>query len=77
MSTNIGIGKTSPSNKLDVVGDINVSGSFKMNGVALSNTSQWASGSSLIYYNGGKVGIGLTSPGALLEITNKTSTYDY
>ncbi|RZI54168.1 MAG: hypothetical protein EOP12_04345 [Pseudomonas sp.] len=35
-SGNMGIGTTTPTAKLDVVGDINVSGNFKVNGTALT-----------------------------------------
>lgn len=37
---NVGIGNTSPSYALDVTGDVNVTGSFKVNGVTLSTASR-------------------------------------
>ncbi len=64
---NIGIGTSSPMYKLDVVGDVNVTGAFRVNGAAFSS-SQWTTNGTSIYYNTGNVGIGITNPAAKLDI---------
>ena len=56
------------------MGDINISGAFRVNGTALANS--WVAGtpSTNIYYTAGKVGIGTsTTPICLLEL--KQSIY--
>ena len=83
-SGNVGIGTTTPSNKLDVRGVINASGDIYFNNgtkVGLGNLSgggasgyipQWATGSTLnnsvIYQNGSNIGIGTTAPSQRLEV---------
>jgi|SRR5215471_7752798 len=66
----VGIGTTNPAWTLDVTGDINASGSLRLNGAALSTAGNfWAAGSGgAIYYNGGNVGIGTTNPQVLLDL---------
>jgi len=96
-STGLGIGTTSPSAKLDVVGAVRVSNSgvnttfdsgaasdarleFKRNGTRLSILN-WDTGvtgfqmdsNNSFYITGGNVGIGLTTPGAKLEILGTSS----
>lgn len=70
----VGIGLTNPNTtyKLDVSGNINASGLFVNNSSVTS--SQWTSGTSLIYYNSGNVGIGITNPGNKLEVSGKIFT---
>ncbi|MHB9019533.1 MAG: tail fiber domain-containing protein [Minisyncoccota bacterium] len=65
---NVGIGTTNPLYKLDVVGDINYTGTFRQNGVAFSG-SQWTTSGSNLYYGTGSIGVGLTSPDANYRIT--------
>ncbi|MDP1694804.1 MAG: hypothetical protein Q8L34_04655 [Candidatus Woesearchaeota archaeon] len=80
----VGIGSTSPAQKLDVVGSINATGYINAStdvciqgGTCLSSVtssgepSQWINGTEgNISYSSGNVGIGTTSPNAKLEVNN-------
>ena len=75
----IGIGNTNPSYNLDVSGDINLTGSLRINGVAQSfggGSSVWTSSSNNIYWNGsGNIGVGITSPEFPLQISYENAAY--
>ena len=67
---NVGIGVAPATYKLNVSGDINCTGVFRIGGVALAN-SAWIYNSvdaTKLYYNGGNVGIGTTNPQQKLDI---------
>ena len=72
----VGIGTSSPGYKLDVNGDINLTGSLRIGGVAQtfgggggSGTSQWVTvNSTEIHYSGGNVGIGTSDPAHTLHV---------
>jgi hypothetical protein len=71
---NVGIGTTSHATyKVDVLGDVNVSGAFRVGGVALANS--WSAGtpSTNIFYNLGNVGIGTTNPFVPLQVFNTSA----
>lgn len=72
---NVGVGTTSPAYKMDVNGDVNISGQFRVNGVPFSGSSQWSSNGSDIYYNLGNVGIGTNTPGAKLTVAAGDSSF--
>jgi len=66
--SNIGIGTTNPQYKLDVLGDINFTGTFYQNGSQFV-ASRWTTGTGdNIYKLNGNVGIGTTNPTAKLQV---------
>ena len=67
----VGIGIATPTEKLDVVGNIKASGTIcDGTGACIGNSSNlWSQNGSNIYYNGGKVGIGTAAPQAALHIS--------
>jgi hypothetical protein len=69
-SGNLGIGTTSPNEKLDVIGTVKAT-SFLGDGSGLTGitgSGQWTNTTGGIYYNSGNVGIGTTIPSAKLDI---------
>lgn len=75
-SGNVGVGTSSPAYRLDVQGgSVNASGGFCMAGDCRTSWSQvagggseWTTSGTNIYYTGGSVGVGTTSPSAKLHV---------
>ena len=68
---NVSIGTTDTSTyKLNVAGDVNISGAFRVGGVALANS--WSASGTNIYYNAGNVGIGHSAPIGPLCVGNSS-----
>jgi len=75
LTGNVGIA-TAPhaTYKVDVLGDINCSGAFRVGGTAITG-SKWTTGATAtnIYYTTGNVGIGIADPGTYrLNVTGNT-----
>src|SRR5210317_355338 len=68
----VGIGTTSISYSLDVVGDINFTGNIYKDGSSFKNTPWTSNVNSTIYYNLGNVGIGTTEPINKLHVNGKS-----
>jgi hypothetical protein len=54
--------------KLDVGGNVNITGAYHVNGVPISATSNWSQAGNDISYTTGNVGIGTISPTARLDV---------
>ncbi len=63
VSGNVGIGVAPATYKLNVAGDVNCTGAFRVNGTAVANSWSVGTPTTNIYYNLGNVGIGTTDPG--------------
>ena len=84
---NISIGNTNNTYKLDVTGDVNISGTYRVNGTAIGGvtgsgstnlmplwTSTTGLGDSIIYNSGGNLGINSTTNGYTLNAIRSAST---
>ena len=69
----VGIGKSQPSEKLDVSGNINITGNYMVNN-EIFKTSQWTTKNDSIYFNISNVGIGTDSPSSLLSLRGNKAT---
>lgn len=58
---NVGIGSTTPSAALDIIGNLNVSGSITRNGVAIATTNWQQLNTTTFLSAGNKLGIGTTN----------------
>jgi hypothetical protein len=71
-SNAVGIGKSNPGYPLDVVGDVNFTGTLRQNGVLYASggggSSQWSNTSSNVYLLSSNVGIGTSTPQYPLEV---------
>ena len=82
-SGNVGVGSTTPSSKLDIVGDINATTAFKMGTTTVIDSSRNLSNIVDITSTGtvtttGSVGVGNTAPTYKLDVTgaiNSTESY--
>jgi hypothetical protein len=85
---NVAIGNTNNTYKLDVTGDVNISGTYRVNGTAIGGgvtgsgstnfmplwTSTTGLGNSIIYNNAGNLGINSTTNGYTLNAIRSAST---
>jgi fibronectin-binding autotransporter adhesin len=63
----VGIGITNPTHELEIVGDINFTGTLYKNGVEFSD-GVWGTNGDKIYNNSGNVGVGTTNPSYKLDV---------
>ena len=75
---NVGIGTASPTQKLDVAGNVKASTGFCIGTSCITSwpagaTSQWTSAGSNIYYNNGNVGIGTANAAYKLHVYDATN----
>lgn len=73
---NVGIGTSTPSYKLDVAGDINLSGNLYKGGV-LYTGSQWSNNNSNVFLLSSNVGIGTSSPAYTLDVSGTVNATTY
>jgi len=71
-SSNIGIGTKEPQEKLDINGNLNITGNYLQNGSILK-TGYWEESNNKIYYDSGNVGIGTTNPQEKLEVNGNVN----
>jgi len=64
----VGIGKSNPAYNLDVVGDINLTGTLRQNGTSFVGGVGWAASTSNIYSNS-NIGIGTSNPSYPLHVS--------
>jgi hypothetical protein len=63
MVSRLGIGTTNPMTTVDILGDLNVSGQYLVNGSPqVSGSSPFTDNSTHIVYNGGNLGLGVNDP---------------
>jgi hypothetical protein len=70
---NLGCGKTNPGYTVDVVGDINFSGSFNQNGTMYVNSQFTTTSVTKVFYTTGNVGFGITNPTFRLDTNSNLS----
>lgn len=74
----LGIGKSSPSYKLDVSGDINFTGNLYKNNSLFSSggSSQWSSSGANVFITSSNVGIGTSAPAYTLDVNGPATFRD-
>ena len=64
----VGINKSNPAYKLDVVGGINFTGDLRKGGVVQQLGSNWSKNGTKLYYDTNNVGVGTNNPTARLDV---------
>ena len=69
----VGIGKSNPAYNLDVVGDINLTGTLRQNGTSFGGGVGWAANGANIY-SSSNIGIGKSNPAYKLDVAGPISS---
>ena len=64
----VGIATTAPSYALDIVGDINFTGTFYKNKSIYSGSEIWNTNGTNVFYTTGNIGLGTTNPSHQLDV---------
>jgi hypothetical protein len=69
----IGVGQSNPAYSLDIVGDLNFSGTIRANGLLITSPSYWSSNSGTVFITNSNVGIGTSIPAYTLDIAGSVN----
>ena len=74
-NNNIGVSKSNPVYNLDVIGDVNFTGTLRQNGSPFSTgvSSQWSALFNNVYLLSSNLGLGTSNPGSLLAVAGGVS----
>ena len=73
-TSRVGVGTTTPAYTLDVAGTVNAT-AFRGDGSQITNlpAGQWTAAGTSMYYNGGNVGIGTTTPAGVFHVSGASA----
>ncbi|MBC7421356.1 MAG: hypothetical protein H7328_11565, partial [Bdellovibrio sp.] len=71
---NVGIGTTTPAYKMDVIGDVNVSGNFKINGVNIASGTGSVTGVTAASTAGNPITVSASSTSPSVDISRATAS---
>lgn len=69
----IGVGQSNPAYSLDIIGDLNFSGTIRANGLLITSPSYWSSNGGSVFVINSNVGIGTSTPAYSLDIAGSVN----